>query len=268
MAKRIKPNYQRVWAETGDVTKPVDSYIQEGWLAVKPPREYMNWIQNRQDNMLAYINQLSITEWDANTDYHGGAGTATCSYVQGSDGKVYKCLADNGPSFVGALNKDPAVQPGNAAFWIEAFGSKAAVDANATDIATLETQMGDGSGVTNPAAWRTALSVPSTTEAVLDTDFTGANQLKAVDGYQKLPGGMIVQWGLLTSISDAGSSVVTLPVAFPTACVNVQLTDRVITTDTNSAHLACTASSTTSITIAYNNTTGGGTSVFWQAWGY
>lgn len=218
MAKRIKPNYQRVWAETGNVTKPVDSYIQEGWLAVKPPREYMNWIQNRQDNMLAYINQLSITEWDANTDYHGGAGTATCSYVQGSDGRVYKCLADNGPSFVGAINKDPVVQPGNAAFWIEAFGSKAAVDANAADIATLETQMGDGSGVTNPASWRTKLSVPSLTEAVLDVDFTGTNQSQATTGHQVLPGGLILNWGTF-SLAAAGSAgqTVTFSKPFTTA---------------------------------------------------
>lgn len=164
MAKKIKPNYQRVWAELGDSTKPVDSYIQNGWLAVKPPRQYMNWIQNRQDSMLAYINQLGMSEWDTDTDYHGGAGTAECSFVQGSDGKVYRCLADNGPSFVGATGKDPTNQPTNAAFWQVAFATKQEYDATAATVATHTTQIGDGSGVTDPAAWRTALDVYSQTQ--------------------------------------------------------------------------------------------------------
>jgi len=40
-------------------------------------------------------------------------------------------------------------------------------------------------------------------------------------GYQKLPGGLIIQWGsgLLTT-----GSTVSFPIAFPTACLNVQVT--------------------------------------------
>lgn len=159
MAKRIKPNYQKVWAELGDNTKPVDSYIETGWLAVKPPRQYMNWIQNRQDGMLAYLNQAGVSEWDVNTDYEGAF-----SYVQGSDNKIYKCLADNGPSVVGATNKDPVNQPTNAAFWEVAFADKSAYDTLASTVATHTTQIGNGSGVTDPAAWRTSLSVDSSAQ--------------------------------------------------------------------------------------------------------
>lgn len=51
--------------------------------------------------------------------------------------------------------------------------------------------------------------------------FTGSNQNIAASGYQKLPGGMIIQWGTTPSIA-AGSYVnVTLPIAFPNACLAV-----------------------------------------------
>ncbi len=197
MTLRIKPNYQRVWAELGDNTKPVDSYIQNGWLAVKPPRQYMNWIQNRQDSMLAYLNQTGVGEWDVNTDYHGGAGTATCSYVQGSDGKIYKCLADNGPSVTGATSKDPVNQPANAAFWVVAFADKSVVDSLSATVATHTTQMGNGSGVTNAGAWRTALSVYSKTE----TDTLLNNPLKQIK-YAESTGGVSL------SISPVASGTV------------------------------------------------------------
>lgn len=109
MAKRVKPDYSVVWAELGAATKPVDSYIQAGWLAVKPPRQYMNWIQNRQDSMLAYLNQAGIPEWNDTTAYEGDF-----SYVQGSDNRVYKCLLSN-------TNKNPTSQPANASYWKVAF---------------------------------------------------------------------------------------------------------------------------------------------------
>ena len=43
--------------------------------------------------------------------------------------------------------------------------------------------------------------------------FQGANQLLAGSGYQKLPGGMILQWGSVGA--HVGTAVVTFPVAFP-----------------------------------------------------
>lgn len=43
----------------------------------------------------------------------------------------------------------------------------------------------------------------------------------AATGYQKLPSGIIVQWG---SGLFGDASVITFPTAFPTACVNVVIT--------------------------------------------
>ena len=161
MAFRVKPDFSAVWASLGDNTKPADSYITNGWETVKPPRQYFNWIDNRQDSAIAYLYQAGIPEWDALVDYEGGAGVN--SYSQGSNGKIYRCLADNGPNVVSIGAKDPA-NPLNSAFWVEAFGTKAAVDAVTATVATHTTQIGNGSGVTDAPAWRTALSVDSSAQ--------------------------------------------------------------------------------------------------------
>lgn len=42
--------------------------------------------------------------------------------------------------------------------------------------------------------------------------------LKSENGYQKLPGGLIIQWGLSTGVS---SRTATFPIAFPNECLNI-----------------------------------------------
>ena len=49
-------------------------------------------------------------------------------------------------------------------------------------------------------------------------DFTGANVSLATNGYQKLPGGLIIQWGSVTVPVDS-SATFTFPIAFPNACL-------------------------------------------------
>ena len=43
--------------------------------------------------------------------------------------------------------------------------------------------------------------------------FVGTNQSLAINGYQKLPGGLIIQWGKVTN-----NGTYTFPLVFPTAC--------------------------------------------------
>jgi phage-related tail fiber protein len=52
------------------------------------------------------------------------------------------------------------------------------------------------------------------------TAFTGANQSFGAGGYQKLPGGMILQWGYsATDITTEATTTITFPIAFPTAAL-------------------------------------------------
>lgn len=79
-----KPDVNQVWASAGEVLKPTDSKIQQGWEAEIPPRQYFNYIDNRQDQFNAHVNQMGIPLWDIVTEYQ-----INTSKVQGSDGRIY-----------------------------------------------------------------------------------------------------------------------------------------------------------------------------------
>ena len=51
--------------------------------------------------------------------------------------------------------------------------------------------------------------------ATLAAAFQGSNQTLAASGYQKLPGGLIIQWGVSGTINTGSSVPVTFPIAFP-----------------------------------------------------
>lgn len=79
-----------IWCSGGDIIKPTDNKIQSGWQVEVPPRQWFNWIDNRQDKAIGHINQYGICLWDGNTQYQGGM-----SLTMGSDGKVYKAKVTN-----------------------------------------------------------------------------------------------------------------------------------------------------------------------------
>ena len=108
-----KPDFTYVWASGGAVVAPNDAKKQQGWVAEAPPFQYDNWLQNRQDQMLAHINQRGIPAWDALTNYEA----SSLSYVQGSDGKIYKSVAASGPS---ATVQNPTTD-GTDTYWTVAF---------------------------------------------------------------------------------------------------------------------------------------------------
>ena len=101
----------------------------------------------------------------------------------------------------------------------------------------------------------------------LPADFTSS---KATNGYQKLPSGLIVQWGTTgaTDIPDGGSLTITFPIAFPTSCVNVTVSSnsRISFNVSTGASGAKTAYTTTSFTVYGESGSANGCD--WLAIGY
>lgn len=95
-----------IWADGGNIEIPSSEKVEEGWVIEKPLNETMNWLQNRQDRMLQYINERGIPEWDSRTQY------PLDSYVARS-GVIYKALS---PS----TDKDPTL---HTTIWQIAFVS-------------------------------------------------------------------------------------------------------------------------------------------------
>lgn len=67
----------------------------------------------------------------------------------------------------------------------------------------------------NIAAFSSAPTIPNLSSLVALNYFTGSNQSLVGNGYQKLPGGLILQW--MTGTTDgAGNITATNPISFPT----------------------------------------------------
>lgn len=95
-----------VWASGGNIEIPSSEKVEEGWVIEKPLNEWMNWLQNRQDKMLTYLNQRGIGEWDIRTDYPVNA-------LVSRSGVIYQALSQN-------TDKDPTL---NLDIWNIAFVS-------------------------------------------------------------------------------------------------------------------------------------------------
>lgn len=105
-----KPQFNNVWASTGAKLTPEVAKISQGWVVEIPPHEFDNWMQNRQDALLAHLNQLGVPQWDSTVEYQAGK-----SYVQGTTkGVVYKALTTH-------TNVDPEIDIQNN--WMVAFES-------------------------------------------------------------------------------------------------------------------------------------------------
>lgn len=105
MAIVNKPNMNYgVWAEGGNIEIPSSEKVEQGWIIEKPLNETMNWLQNRQDKMLQYINQRGIPEWDTTTEYPINSFVAR-------GGVIYQALSQN-------QDVDPTL---NQDIWVIAF---------------------------------------------------------------------------------------------------------------------------------------------------
>lgn len=98
--------------------------------------------------------------------------------------------------------------------------------------------------------------------------FVGTNQSLAANGYQKLPGGLIIQWGKTGVLSDdAAATVVTFPIAFPNACLSVNLTAD--TYNSSAGYFAVKALAATTFSVQWSSTpTSFSTAGYYIAIGY
>lgn len=134
-----KPQFNSVWASSGSKLTPDSSKISQGWIVEIPPHEFENWSANRQDALLAHLNQVGIPMWDSTVEYQAGK-----SYVQGTtSGAVYRALTTH-------TNINPEIDISNN--WVVAF--------EASGNALLKSQ--NLADVPNKALARTNLGIPTT----------------------------------------------------------------------------------------------------------
>lgn len=136
-----KPEFNTIWATSGSKVAPAVAKVSQGWVVEIPPFEYENWVQNRQDQMLAHLNQLGIPMWDATVEYQ-----INKSYIQGTvTGNIYRCARTN-------INTNPENDiSGN---WVLAFEPAGTALLRAQNLADIP----------NKALARTNLGIATTTD--------------------------------------------------------------------------------------------------------
>lgn len=104
------------------------------------------------------------------------------------------------------------------------------------------------------------------------TDFTGANQSLTSSGYQKLPSGLIIQWGEYTAtMVHTQTYTVAFPIAFPNNCLQVNTSvSNTVSTGVSVVALPITAKTSSNFTLQYGAATGGSynTTIRYIAIGY
>lgn len=145
------------WASAGDILDPGDTKYATGWEVEIPPRQWENYIQNKQDNFIAHANQHGVVVWDNETEYQTGK-----SYVQGAtNGIVYRCVLTHGGT--PATAEDPEADVGNT-YWEVAFAEAGDAYTKTESDGLYLAKAQNLADITNTTTARTNLSVYSKTE--------------------------------------------------------------------------------------------------------
>lgn len=175
MAVISKPtDINKVWASAGDVLTPSDTKIATGWQVEIPPRQYFNYIDQKQDYAIAHINQHGVAVWDNLTEYQ-----ANKSYTQGpTNGTIYRCVSTH-------TNQNPETDLTNTYWQIAFAGAGDFYTKTETDNLYLAKSQ-NLADLPNPATARTNLSVYSQaqtyTKIEVDAKTTVASQAQAEGG--------------------------------------------------------------------------------------
>ena len=106
----------------------------------------------------------------------------------------------------------------------------------------------------------TEATTPAQVKILNDRFVNDFTNLKSSAGYQKLPSGLILQWG--SALAQSWGATITFPIAFPSNVVSVQSTDRSVGTERNT--IATDAWTRTSFVARGSNDD----SFSWMAIGY
>lgn len=163
--------------QADDLTSQITASFLRGWGIVgaseHPSLEDFNAAMYAMSQFIAYQHQMGVPEWHAEQEYHTGS---ICTH--------------NGESYQSLQNANIGSQPPSAK-WTPVLTSKNGLANLGLGEAAKRNVGNEQNQIPDMAAFASSLS--ST-------------------GFQKLPSGLIIQWGI---VSGASNYTVTYPVTFP-----------------------------------------------------
>lgn len=245
-------HFEMPWAQNGEVEAIQDNQYKQGWAyigATPPSVEQFNKVQQLNDEKAAWLfaqikelaeqggYELTATMVDALT-------TGIAARMQAGSGLIG---TDSGVSNAYVVDFTPPITEltDGMALWFKvkvANTGASTLNVNGLGakpiIGMAQTALQGGELVATGKAmvvWKAeanswilfgcsggAQQVAVATKsghAIQLGQLIGANQSLAASGYQKLPGGLILQWGGISASNGLGN--VTFPIAFPTALAGV-----------------------------------------------
>jgi hypothetical protein len=163
--------------------------------------------------------------------------TTSGQYLRGNGSNVVMSTIQAGD--VPTLNQNTTGSAGsvaNAVTFTSSGGAGAGTTFNGSaartvDYSTVGAPSTSGTGASG--TWGISISgnAATVTNGVYTTNFTGSNQSLGSNGYQKLPGGLILQWGSVTvDPGYNGTASITFPTAFSSSVYSVTATPQALTT--------------------------------------
>lgn len=244
--------FETLWAQTGQVEAIEDNQYKAGWAyigATPPSVEQFNKVQQLSDQkaawLFAQIKELAEQGgYELTADMVDALTKGIAASMQSGAGVVG---VDTGVANAYVVNYTPAIVQlkDGMALWfkvktantgvstlnVNGLGARPILGMAHTPLQGGE-MVGSGKALVvwkaesnswvlvgcSGGAQQVAIGTQSG-HAIQLGQFTGANQSLGASGYQKLPGGLIVEWGPMAATN--GIANVTFPLAFPNAVLAI-----------------------------------------------
>lgn len=226
------------WAQTGNVYAWDDAQYKQGWAtigAVPPSVEQFNRVHQVVDQKANWLYRQLATAAATRGITLSAADNAGLNKILDA---ILEAVPNASLTAAGKveLATDAEVSAGTRGDLAVTPSALNARQANTTRTGLI--QVAD---TTEARAF--VNTTKAITPAMLRESFLGVNASFASFGYQKMPSGMVIQWGILNS-GAAGYQFVNFPIAFPVAFLSCSVVESAGGTENNATTTWTTSSAT------------------------
>lgn len=229
----------------------------------KPARQWFNWLFNA---LMLKINEVIDVKLDKTANAVSATKLETSRIVS------FSGAATGSFGFDGSSNSSALLTLANSGVVANTYGSNLKIPVltvNAKGLITgvSEQQIPIVDDLTTGGS--TKLLSAEQGKVLNDRFINDFLNLKSENGYQKLPSGLVLQWGVSSSIPDESSITASFPIVFPNDCLSIQATVNIDTLASGARSVYAKKISTAQFKLTNDSVnTLPAVTAFWLAIGY